>query len=137
MPKDRRAARILAMQILCQWDAQKDSSSEATKEFVDAQDASEHVSAYASELAAYFWNHEEPVDSLIGESSSGWSVARMSAVDRNVLRVASVELSIGEVPPKVAINEAIEIGKEYGGADSPRFINGVLDSIARALTHGR
>ena len=54
---------------------------------------------------------------------------RLSPVERNVIRVAMVELPGGEVPPKVVINEAVEIGREFGGADSPRFINGILDAL--------
>ncbi|MHC4090857.1 MAG: transcription antitermination protein NusB [Planctomycetota bacterium] len=58
-----------------------------------------------------------------------WELARLSPVERNLIRVALGELAGGEVPPKVVINEAIEIGREYGGADSPRFINGILDAL--------
>ena len=58
-----------------------------------------------------------------------WELQRLSPVERNVIRVALVELPAGEVPPKVVINEAIEIGRLFGGAESPAFINGILDAL--------
>ncbi len=60
----------------------------------------------------------------------------MSPVERNVMRVAVVELMEGDTPPKVAVNEAIEIGKEFGGQESPRFINGILDEVLRRTARG-
>ena len=62
---------------------------------------------------------------------SGWTVDRLAPLDLNVLRVALFEIEEGETPPEVAINEAIEIAKEYCGADAPSFINGVLGAIVR------
>ncbi len=71
------------------------------------------------------------IDETIGEVSENWSVSRMPFVDRNILRLATYEIVYDtEVPPSVAINEAVELAKVYGGEDSSKFINGVLGKIA-------
>lgn len=76
-------------------------------------------------------NHKEDIDEMIRQSSTNWRLERMAIVDRNILRMATYELlHLLDVPRKVAINEAIEVAKKYGGDDSPSFINGILDRIA-------
>ena len=71
------------------------------------------------------------IDETIGEVSENWSVSRMPFVDRNILRLATYEILYdAEVPPSVAINEAVELAKVYGGEDSSKFVNGVLGKIA-------
>ena len=74
-----------------------------------------------------YWDDSEKVDHFIAEAAEQWKLSRISSVERNIMRVAIVELLGTGVPPKVAINEAIEIIREYGGKDSPGFVNGVLD----------
>jgi N utilization substance protein B len=82
--------------------------------------------------------HLEEIDRLISAASTHWSIARMARVDRNLLRLAAFELQfLLEIPPNVAINEAIEIAKLYGSDESPNFINGVLDHIAKAVAEQR
>ena len=121
------------MQALCQWDVQHDESLKALDEFLVAQEASESAAGYAIELVTGFWAGRQEVDRRIASATQRWALARISPVERNIMRVAMVELLSESVPPKVALDEAIEIGREYGGADSPRFINGVLDEILRKL----
>lgn len=76
-------------------------------------------------------NHKEAIDDMIRQFSTNWRLERMAIVDRNILRMATYELlHMLDVPRKVAINEAIEVAKKYGGDDSPSFINGILDRIA-------
>ena len=71
------------------------------------------------------------IDDVIGRCSTNWKVPRMAIVDRNILRLATYELMhLGDIPPKVTLNEAIEIAKRYGAEDSGAFINGILDRIA-------
>ncbi len=70
------------------------------------------------------------IDQLITDAASNWRLARIAATDRNLLRIAIYEmLEIVDVPPQVAINEAVEIAKRFAGDDSPKFINGVLDAV--------
>lgn len=73
------------------------------------------------------------IDEQISSVATNWSLARMSVVDRNVLRLATFELLTQTAPVKVIINEAIELAKKYGSADSGKFVNGVLDKLARSL----
>lgn len=75
--------------------------------------------------------HKDAIDRLISESSTNWKVGRMAVVDRNILRMGVFELQhLADVPPRVTLNEAIEIGKKYGTADTGAFVNGILDKIA-------
>ena len=84
------------------------------------------------ELAEGVEDAREDLDETISEHlRSGWTVDRLAPLDLNVLRVALFEIEEGETPPEVAINEAVEIAKEYCGADAPSFINGVLGAIVR------
>lgn len=80
---------------------------------------------------------QDEVDSVVERYSNNWKITRMSCVDRNVLRVAVFELLYcDDIPAKVSINEAIDVGKKYGTDESGAFINGILDSIRIALEKG-
>lgn len=83
------------------------------------------------ELAEGVDEHREELDETIAAHAKGWTVDRIAPLDLNVMRVALWEIEEGEVPVEVAIDEAIEIAKEYCGADAPKFINGVLGAIVR------
>ncbi len=86
---------------------------------------------YARALATGTESRVGEIDELIGHTSEHWSVGRMPLVDRNILRIATYELLfVPEIPPSVAINEAVELAKVYGGEDSSKFVNGVLGRIA-------
>lgn len=137
MPTERRQARVLAMQALCQWDVQGDESPKVLDDFLTAREASASPRGYATELVTGFWSRREEIDGRIAGAAQRWDLARICPVERNIMRVAVVELLSGLVPPKVVLDEAIEIGREFGGADSPRFINGVLDEILKGLTNVR
>ena len=132
MPRDRRQSRILAIQALCQWDVQGDESCEGLRELLTAQAIAGGVS-YAVELVEAFWARRKTIDRQIEDAATKWDLKRISPVERNVMRVAVVEMMSGAIPPKVALHEAIEIGDQFGGAQSPRFINGVLDAILHRL----
>ncbi len=125
------------MQALCQWDVQKDESPDELDDFLTAHDASGATADYAKELVQALWRQREPVDDRITAAVTKWDLSRISPVERNIMRVAVVEMLSDKVPPKVAVDEAIEIGREYGGKDSPRFINGVLDTIMGILQRRR
>lgn len=88
------------------------------------------VKRFARELILGTWTHRSRLDAQIAEVAENWDIHRMAVVDRNILRLACYELLVlGDVPPKVAINEAINLAKRYGAADSGAFVNGVLDRI--------
>ena len=84
------------------------------------------------ELAEGVDEHREELDETIAAHSKGWAVDRIAPLDLNVMRVALYEIEEELAPAEVAINEAIEIAKEYSGADAPKFINGVLGASLRA-----
>jgi N utilization substance protein B len=77
------------------------------------------------------------IDARLAEISVNWKLSRMAAVDRNVLRLAAFELLESTTPPKVVLNEAIELAKKYGTNDSGSFVNGLLDKLAKAVTDDR
>jgi N utilization substance protein B len=83
------------------------------------------------ELAEGVDAEREELDETIAEYAKGWTVDRIAPLDLNVMRVALYEIEEGETPIEVAINEAVEIAKEYCGADAPKFINGILGAIVR------
>ncbi|MDX6610171.1 MAG: transcription antitermination protein NusB [Solirubrobacterales bacterium] len=83
------------------------------------------------ELAEGVDTHREELDETIAAYAKGWTIDRIAPLDLNVMRVALYEMEEGEVPVEVAIDEAIELAKEYCGADAPKFINGILGAIAR------
>jgi transcription antitermination protein NusB len=83
------------------------------------------------ELAEGVDEQREELDETISEYARGWTVDRIAPLDLNVMRVALYEIEQGEVPVEVAIDEAVEIAKEYCGADAPKFINGILGAIVR------
>lgn len=83
------------------------------------------------ELAEGVDEEREDLDETIAEFAKGWSVDRIAPLDLNVMRVALYEIEHEQVPHEVAIDEAVEIAKEYCGADAPKFINGILGAIVR------
>ncbi len=89
---------------------------------------------YAIELLEKTLQNKEQIDSLISAAAVNWRLQRIAVADRNVLRLAVCEmLFIDDVPDEVAIDEALEIAKRFGGDDSPSFINGVLDAVRKIL----
>ena len=89
------------------------------------------VKPLTRELAEGVDEHREELDETIAAHSKGWTVDRIAPLDLNVMRVALYEIEEGLAPAEVAIDEALEIAKEYSGADAPKFINGVLGAIVR------
>ncbi len=129
---DRHQARILAMQSLCQLEVLADDFAADLDAFLAEETDSSAVRAYARELVTEVWSNLEAVDQAIQAVAEHWEIKRMATVDRNTLRVAVGELLYRPgVPPAVVINEAVEIGKTFGAADSGAFINGVLDGVVR------
>jgi N utilization substance protein B len=89
------------------------------------------INAYTRQLVEGVAAHVERLDALIAEHARGWSLDRMPVVDRNLLRIAAYEITeVEDVPPAVAIAEAVELAKELSTDDSPNFINGVLSALA-------
>ncbi len=133
-PSKRREARILAMQSLCQWDAQPQEREALLAEYLATQTDDNLIIDFAQKLVQTMWQHQANIDKLISVSCHGWTISRIALVERNILRVAIAELEQGDTPHKVVMNEAIEIGRTFGGKDSPGFVNGVLDEVFRRMS---
>ena len=126
----RRKAREIALQVLYQIDASKIDVDEAIELFRDNFGIPEETGEFSEQLIRYTLNHIEEIDNLITNCSEHWSLERMSIVDKSILRMAICEfLYCDDIPPKVTLNEAIEIGKNYGSDNSGSFINGILDAM--------
>jgi N utilization substance protein B len=83
------------------------------------------------ELAEGVDHHREELDEIVAAYAKGWTVDRIAPLDLNVMRVALYEIEFADVPAEIAIDEAVEIAKEYCGADAPKFINGILGAVVR------
>ncbi len=134
----RRRARELALQALFYMDIRQVSPEEGVPLFCRNYPPPKKSLPFFLELISGVAHHREQIDAVIEQHSSNWKISRMSGVDRNILRIAVYELlKKDDVPPKVAINEAIDVGKRFGTDDSGAFINGILDSIREAMAAGR
>jgi len=130
----RREARRTALDILYQSDV-TDTPSDAV--CGDWRDAGRTVTPFAAELIEGVTQHQPEIDLLLEEHSEGWTVARMAALDRTIMRVAVFELMHRpDVPTSVAISEAIEAATELSSDESRRYVNGILGRIARELGRG-
>jgi transcription antitermination protein NusB len=142
---DRRRSRELALQTLFSLEfderspeacigemrARAEEPESVDEELAELVRGGPSVQAFAAELIEGVTGHLDEIDALLGRFSTNWKVSRMALVDRNILRVACFELlHLKGVPPKVTLNEAVEIAKRYGSTDSSAFINGILDRIA-------
>ena len=131
----RRKAREVALQFLYQLDQHGETDPRAHEpEFWARHPVDEETRAFVSELVRGVTQRHAEIDKLIADYTEHWDIDRMAVVDRNILRLAVWELlDHPSVPPKVAINEAIEIAKKFGTGESGRFINGILDRVHKEL----
>jgi len=136
---NRHLQRSVAMQSLFEWDFQgcpkkgvEEIIDRNVKEFAPGMEEFEFVKS----LVAGTLGKKSQIDALIEKCAPEWPLEQVTIVDRNILRLGIFELMFGnyeEVPPKVAINEAIELAKTFGGESSARFVNGVLGTIYREM----
>jgi transcription antitermination factor NusB len=127
--KKRTRARELTLQFLYQVDLVGTDQSEMDA-YLREEERDSETRQFAHRLIAGTLDAREEIDEMIQEVAQNWNISRMAVVDRNVLRLATHELlHCEDIPPKVAINEAIEIGKRYSTQNSGAFINGILDKI--------
>jgi N utilization substance protein B len=132
----RRRSREYALQILFQLDltGERDMD-DVFREFWEGNDEPEEVREFTYAIVKNTRENLEKIDSLIKDAAEHWSIERMAVIDRNILRAATYEIVFrSDIPPSVAINEALEIAKKYSTEDSAPFINGILDRIAHSVT---
>ena len=128
----RRSARELALKFLYQAEFNSDSPDSELDPFLERANVSEEIQNFTQTLIENLLIHEKEVDELLKKISSKWAPDRMAVIDKNILRLGICELLFDPaIPPKVVINEAVEIAKKFGTEESPDFINGILDKIFR------
>ncbi len=130
----RHAARVVALQTLFEWSF----NSTDTNEIIERDITELEVPSIDRELAHFLvqgvTDNLDTIDSIIAASAPEWPLVQVAKIDLAILRIAIFELYIARsVPPKVAIDEAIELGKEFGGENSGKFINGVLGTVVKNL----
>jgi transcription antitermination factor NusB len=128
--KKRSRAREIALQFLYQLDLRGPDLLPEARGFVRGEERDAETARFALRLVQGTVDHRDEIDKMIQAVAQNWNISRMAVVDRNVLRLATYELvHCDDIPPKVAINEAIELGKRYSTQNSGAFINGILDKI--------
>lgn len=127
----RRKARGMALKALYEIDATDHPPEQVLESRLTEEPVSEESQRFIARVVLGALSHKKVLDALIHEHAPEWPVEQMAIIDRNILRIAIFELAIDrDIPLKVAINEAVELAKVYGGESAPRFVNGVLGSIA-------
>lgn len=136
---DRVRARAWALQVLYRWEAtgREESLRDTLVDTTATRRVSPRRLPYVREVLAHVEANDAEVDEWLEAALENWRMERLAVVDRALLRLAAAEmLYMEEVPPKVSIQEAVRLAEQYGGPDSPRFVNGVLDALYRRLSAG-
>jgi transcription antitermination factor NusB len=129
--RKRTKSREIALKALYRVDISKEPISDFLTELLK-KERDKNIRLFAKELITMTLDNIDYLDKLIRKHALNWQLERMAVIDRNIIRLASYELIFcGNIPPKVSINEAIELAKKYGDQDSGKFVNGVLDKITR------
>jgi len=126
----RRRSREFALQVLYQLEITKQDALRTLAQFQEHFSEGVERDDFVERLVLGVSEHRKEIDRLIERYSENWRLDRMNTIDRNILRMAAFELLYCEdIPPKVTLNEAIDLGKRYGTDESGSFINGILDRI--------
>ena len=126
----RRVARELALKFLYQTEFNSNSADSQLNSFCERANVSEEIQDFTQTLIKNIFIHKKEVDGLLKKISANWVPDRMAMIDKNILRLGICELLFDTTtPPKVVINEAVEIAKKFGTEESPDFINGILDKV--------
>jgi N utilization substance protein B len=131
--RKRTKAREYVLQMLYQVDVTRGNWQEILKsfwEFSEESNISDELKGFSAELLGGVVEHMQEIDKKISRYAANWQLERMAFVDRNIMRLGCFELIFREdIPPKVAINEAVELAKKYSGLESGKFVNAILDQI--------
>jgi N utilization substance protein B len=129
--KPRTKARSIALQVLFEIDLVDHPLGIALKYRLEDSNLDERLSEFVRKIVQGVWPMCQQLDEFIADHAPEWPLDQVATIDRNILRIALWEFAVnGDTPIKVAINEAVEIAKTYGSDSSPRFVNGVLGSLA-------
>ncbi len=131
--RKRTKAREYVLQMLYQVDITRGNWQEALENFwqsLEAEDIFDELKDFSAGLLGGVIKHKQEIDKKISKYATNWQLERMAFVDRNIMRLGCFELLYREdIPPKVAINEAVELAKKYSGIESGKFVNAILDQI--------
>jgi N utilization substance protein B len=128
----RSKAREFAMQMLFQWEmSQQDPAKLEAKFWLNAK-AADVTRTFANQLFEGAAKDAAALDQLIVSHAQNWKLERVAAIDRAILRLAMYELRAGETPPKVVLNEAVEMAKKFSSEESGAFVNGILDAFRKS-----
>jgi N utilization substance protein B len=121
------------MQMLFQWDMSRQDPAKLEAKFWRSAKAAENTRAFANKLFEGAAKDADELDALIVQHAQNWRLERMAIIDRAVLRLAIYELRTAETPPKVVLNEAVDLAKKFSSEDAGAFVNGILDAVNKAL----
>ena len=131
----RRRAREIVLQLLYEEDLNPDQDQQVADHFlVTRMHGNRPLVEFARKLFSSIRENRKEVDQALSARAANWSLRRMAAIDRNVLRIGAYELMMTETPGRVVINEAVELAKRYGDRQSSQFVNGILDRILHEQT---
>jgi transcription antitermination protein NusB len=130
----RTKSREFAMQMLFQWDMSQQEPVKLEAKFWKSAKAADKTREFANQLFEGAAKEVTALDEIIGKHCENWRFERLAAIDRAILRLAIHEMSSSDTPPKVVLNEAVELAKKFSSEESGSFVNGVLDSFHKSLT---
>jgi N utilization substance protein B len=129
----RRKSREFALQMLFEWDMARQKPKRIEQNFWKTARAAQSTREFADQLFEGTVSQAESNDRLVEKLSKNWRLERLATIDRSILRLAIYELRSGTAPPKVVIDEAIELAKKFSSGEAPAFLNGILDAALKSL----
>lgn len=131
--RKRTLSREIALKVFYAWEMTKEDMPVCLEKYWETSDeVTDDIKQFTNQLVLGVWEKRAHIDAIIAKYAMNWELGRMATIDRNVLRMATYELLyVADIPPKVAINEGIELAKKYGDRDSGKFVNGILDKISK------
>jgi N utilization substance protein B len=129
----RRKSREFALQMLFEWDMTRQEPARVERLFWKSARAADETRKFANQLFEGAVAEAATTDELVGKLSENWRLDRLAGVDRSILRLAIYELRFGTAPPKVVIDEALELAKKFSSEEAPAFLNGILDAAMKSL----
>ena len=128
--RKRTRARELALQTIYQFELRDNTFDDEAQTFLQSQNQDPEINDFIQDLIRGYLAHQSEIDQAIKKIALNWDITRMAIIDRIILRLGVYELMFRpDVPPAVAINEAVDLAKKYGDKDSGAFVNGILDKI--------
>jgi transcription antitermination protein NusB len=129
----RRKSREFALQMLFEWDMTRQDPARVEQTFWKSARAADQTRKFAHQLFEGAVSQASATDALVAELSENWRLERLATIDRNILRLAIYEFRFGTAPPKVVIDEALELAKRFSSEEAPAFLNGILDAAFKRL----